>query len=780
MALIALAIGWLVGLLLAASAVAPLLLGGMAALAGLLAWRWRATPVVVWIFLALVAAALANQRYALYQRALDDNPVAAYTQRSLVRLSGVVAGDPTPFASGTEFTFDVRALEKGGQWQPASGLVLVRSADDVSFLVGDRLEVAGVLLPPDPQLPPNQSRLRQEGIVAIANHPTFTPLGDWDRSPASQIGRLRAAAAGVLNRALPEPEAGLARGVALGQRGTLSPALATDFSRTNTSHILAVDGFKVGLVAGFFGTIFPIFLSPLLSALGTVGAIGLFVAFVGATPSALRAAIMGGIFAVGRAFGRPQDTLNGLALAALLMTVANPFLPWNLAFQLSFATTIGLTALTPVTQRWLPHRMGLLREPIAATIAAEIASAPLIVASFNQLSLASLPVHAIVMPLLPFAVFLSDVTAVVGLLAPALANAVGLLAWVPLALIASTVQWAGELPLAALAIPSLGLSAVVGAYLVLGLAILSRPNPLFGPGLPVGRFWRLLTGAVPARILVPGLALPVILAAAVLLRAASPTSTVRFLSVPAGDATLVQLPDGTSLYLSGTASGPRAAQAIGPVLPFWDRQIDLGVLLAGDDPALADLTDLAGRVAFRQVIVPGEGIAAVTLQRWQAIATQRATRTTILDSTASPATLQLGNGARLTLYSLPGVPKQGRAAALAPTVALRLELGPAALLFASALPADQARLAALGVPLSAQVLKLVGTGARWGLDPGFFQQANPSVVILPSGVASQFARPTPGTLDLLANRQVYRTDQDGTIIVSVATQGLHVRTDRGQ
>jgi len=69
----------------------------------------------------------------------------------------------------------------------------------------------------------------------------------------------------------------------------------------------------------------------------------------------------------------------------------------------------------------------------------------------------------------------------------------------------------------------------------------------------------------------------------------------------------------------------------------------------------------------------------------------------------------------------------------------------AALLFASALPADQARLAALGVPLSAQVLKLVGTGARWGLDPGFFQQANPSVVILPSGVASQFARPTRGT-----------------------------------
>src|SRR4029077_9897883 len=89
-------------------------------------------------------------------------------------------------------------------------------------------------------------------------------------------------------------------------------------------------------------------------------------------------------------------------------------------------------------------------------------------------------------------------------------------------------------------------------------------------------------------------------------------------------------------------------------------------------------------------------------------------------------TLELGNGRTLAVYPLTAVPKQGRSAAVEPSLAVRLTDGPAVFLWASALPADQARLAASGVPLSANVLKLVGTAARWGLDPNFFQRVNPN------------------------------------------------------
>ena len=156
-------------------------------------------------------------------------------------------------------------------------------------------------------------------------------------------------AAAALNRSLAEPEAGLARGITLGERRTLGLDLNADFQRTNTSHILAVDGYKVGLVSAIFASALGLVFTPLLAAAGTILGIGVYAAFVGASPSALRAAIMGGIFALGLALGRPRDTLNGLGVAALLMTAMNPFLPWNLAFQLSFATTLGLSVPPTVT-----------------------------------------------------------------------------------------------------------------------------------------------------------------------------------------------------------------------------------------------------------------------------------------------------------------------------------------------------------------------------------------------------------------------------------------------
>lgn len=775
MILVALAIGWLCGLLLAAGGVVVLYLAAPTVLAGLLVIHFRRLS---WLAVALIGATLANLRFQTYRDGQREVAIAQFTLRSLVRIQGVVAGDSSPYGTGVQFPLDARTLERGGQWFASNGTVMVRVDGSVPYRVGDRLLVTGVLLPADPQLPPYLSPLRQEGVVAVANRPTIQPLGGSEPSPLALIARLRARATAALNQALPEPEAGLARAITLGEHGAIGAALADDFSATNTSHILAIDGYKVGLVARLFESALALVCRPLLAAFGTILGIAFYAALAGASPSALRASIMGGIYVLGQALGRPRDTLNGLAIAALVMTAANPFLPWNLAFQLSFLTTLGMSALAPLTESWLPHRRGVLwnglREALGATVAAEIASAPLVVAAFNHLSLTSLPVHAVVMPLLPFAIGLSALTAALGLLAPTAGNLVGLLTWFPLAAIVVVVQSAGSLPFAALAIPRLGPGVVVAAYAVLGLAIFSRPNPLTGPGLPVAAFWRRVTATIPTVVMVPVVVLPLLLGGIVLFQRASPTDRISFLAVSAGDAALVELADGGRLYVQDSAGAPAVARAVGPMLPFWDRSIALAVLTAGDDQALTELDDLAGRLSFREVLTVGRGFSTVAEKHWLETAAARQVQVSVA---RNDTRVSLGRSA-MRVYAMPAVPKLGRSAALSPGLALRLELGRATVLWASAEPADQAMLAAAGVPLSAQVLKLAGQAARWGLDPGFFRRVNPDVVILPAGAGSRFARPTPGTLALLANRRVYRTDQDGTVVVTIEAGGLRVETDR--
>jgi competence protein ComEC len=782
MILIAVSIGWVAGLLLGAAEVALAPPAVLAALLGLLALRFRARPIVFWVFLAVVAAVVGDARYSAYAAGVRDNLVAGFTQRSVVTLRGVVDDDPVPWSAGDEFPLAVRELERGGGWLPADGLVLVRMSDSAPYRIGDRLEISGVLTEPDPLLPPRESRLRQEGIVAVTTNPTVALLGGWEWSPRAVIGRARENAAGALNRSLPEPEAGLARGIALGQRRTLDTDLSDDFNRTNTSHILAVDGYKVGLIANLVDSLLGLAIQLPLRAVGTVGGIALYAAFVGASPSALRAAIMGSIFAFGRALGRPNDTLAALALAALAITAVMPFLLWNIAFQLSFVTTIGITALAPVFVGGLSHRAGFLREAIGTTIAAEVASAPLIVATFDHVSLASLPVHAVVMPLLPLAIVLSGLTAGLGALVPPIGDAVGWLAWVPLAGIVGIVSWAGSLPLASLPIPPLGLGTVLAIYAGLGLAILSRNNPFFGPGLPLADWARRVSAVVPPRVLVPGIGLPAIVLGAVLFQRAAPVDQIRFLAVTGGDAALVTLAGGPTTYLAGTADAAGVARAVDPTLPLSDRAIDVALLTVDDDPSLTDLTDLSSRLNFRSAVVPVGGFSAVAVSRWRDAAASRQLQVISVDPPGgkpSP-TVSLGGRASLAIYPLGGAPKQGRSAALPPSLAARLTIGRAALVWISAEPGHQAELAASGVPLSAQVLKLVGRGARWGLDPSFFQRVNPSIVVLPAGAADRFAKSTPGTLDLLANRRVYRTDLDGTIVISLEADGMRVETARGE
>lgn len=780
------AFGWILGLLFAAygaptsalAVAAFALVGGSAVIAR----RVRSVSPLLLTLLLIGFAALATWRFHAYANAQRASEVAAYVNRSVVDLRGVVTEEPVAVGDGWQFPVAARQMELGGDWVAASGTVMVRRAATARYRVGDVLDVAGVLLPPDPQLPPFLSPFRQSGVVAITNRPTVVPLGARETSIPVWLANRREDAAAVLNRALPEPEAGLAQGITLGERGTLGADLDADFQRTNTTHILAVDGLKVGYVSALVASLLGLVFGPVPTALGTVLGVAGYTVFVGASPSAVRAAVMGGLFALGRVLGRPADSLNWLALAVVGMTAVNPFVLWTPALQLSALTTAGLCLLVPIVEGWVPGRVthptsspraGTFREALVTTVAAEIASAPLVTATFAQVSLASLPVHLVVMPLLPLAIFLSALTAASGALVPALGNLVGLLAWVPLAAIVGTVHWAGQLPVSALALPLLGPGWVVVAYAALGVALLSRPNPFFGPGLPVAALWTRLTAIVPQRVLVPAVALPFALGAALLLAQHRPTN--RFIFPRAsGDAALIELSDGGHVYLQGNGNAPQVARSLAPALPFWNREIDLAILTSANDDALTDLGDLSGRLRFRQAIVPERGFSDVALARWKEVARDRRLAVTL---GRGGTIVRLGR-ATATIYALDGAPKQGRAAAIDPSLAVLLTVGSARVLWVSALPADQAALVAAGVAPSAQVLKLAGRSARWGLDPTFLQRVNPSVVILPYGASGRFAKPTPGTLEMLARRQVFRTDLDGTVTIEANADGLIARKEQ--
>jgi len=148
------------------------------------------------------------------------------------------------------------------------------------------------------------------------------------------------------------------------------------------AQILVVLGVAFGLLRGqalFFSLIF----------------IWLFIALIGFQVSAVRAGIMGSILIFCQILGRNGASFRVLVLAVAIMTAINPsLLRHSLSFQLSVLATLGLIQLGPVIQKKVHS------EIVAATLSAQIFTMPLLIYTFNYVSLVGLFVNVLVVPLL--------------------------------------------------------------------------------------------------------------------------------------------------------------------------------------------------------------------------------------------------------------------------------------------------------------------------------------------------------------------------------------------
>jgi competence protein ComEC len=187
-------------------------------------------------------------------------------------------------------------------------------------------------------------------------------------------------------------------------------------------------GFNITILAGLFFKIFNHFLGRWRGALAAGIGIALYTLLVGANPSVVRAAIMGGLALFARQVGRRQDGLAGLAFTAAIMALIDPYVLWDVGFQLSFAATLGLVlygtpsqaALASMAGRVLPpaeaqRLASLVGEYFLFTLAAQLTALPVTIAHFQRLSLSALIANPLILPVQPAVMVLGGLAVVLGL-----------------------------------------------------------------------------------------------------------------------------------------------------------------------------------------------------------------------------------------------------------------------------------------------------------------------------------------------------------------------------
>jgi competence protein ComEC len=310
-----------------------------------------------------------------------------------VQLEGYITEDPDVRLDKQLIIFKPKGYEQN---------ILITFSLVQEFFYGDELYIDGKITKPE-----NFSDFDYEGylevknVYGLSNRPKALILKSHKLSYFKEtILKIKYAFSKRLSGFLKEPENSLMLGILIGDKGGMSTGLTDDFKRTGLSHIVAVSGYNISVIAGALG-----YLAYLVGRRWSFW-LSLFFIFsytilTGASPSVIRAGIMGFLLLLAYKSGRGYSITPSLCATAFVMVWLNPkILFWDVGFELSFIATAGIVYGVPVMEGltgWWTQILWL-KKILLTTLCATIATLPLLLLKFGTLSLVALLANILVLP----------------------------------------------------------------------------------------------------------------------------------------------------------------------------------------------------------------------------------------------------------------------------------------------------------------------------------------------------------------------------------------------
>ncbi|MEY4744708.1 MAG: hypothetical protein RL272_653 [Candidatus Parcubacteria bacterium] len=371
--------------------------------------------------LTSIAVALMAFGLARYEAALPAEGGGVEPPRAVAGYSGTVAEEPAESLRGTALIMERVSFFDGARMVPLSARMELRYRVPLRAAIGDEIAWRCRVHPRDASVREGRSR-----AVAWSCLPDGAPaVSSVGGAPRNALlwakRRIRAAAAAVL----PEPYSSLLLGLLIGDTGGIPKDVIAAFRTTGTSHVLAVSGYNVHLVAEFAFLLLSAFAVRRRPASYAVAAfLAAFTLMTGAEAPVVRAAVMGGLGLIAGLLGRRGGGATPLAVAAALMLAHDPLIfRHDVGFRLSFAAILGIGALGPPFSRVLAliPEAGGLRKTAAETLAATLATMPMALHDFGMLPLSGPVANLAVVPLVPFVTATGAASAAIGFISAPLA-----------------------------------------------------------------------------------------------------------------------------------------------------------------------------------------------------------------------------------------------------------------------------------------------------------------------------------------------------------------------
>lgn len=768
MTLIYLILGWVAGIILASRVEVDSRLVLVTAVTAALLNVWlfysdKTLRLAGWVVVFFAAGIL---RFEMAQPESQDNHIARLNdRRGQLMIHGTVAAEPRTFDTRLQVLVEVD--EAAGR--PAEGRVLVYADRTLEIRYGDEIQAFGVLRTP-PTLDDFDYRnyLSRQKIFSLmpgAEVQILSSDNGFYQIPFDVKDEMRE----FINTALPEPQASLLVGILLGDDSGLSDEVEESFIVTGTSHIIAISGFNMVILAQTLMSILRRFMKQEKAAVVGVLAIGIYALFVGAGAAVMRAALMSILLIIGQALKRKTHVPTSLAFAALLLSVLNPWTLWDVGFQLSFAAVVGMAVFVPPMEKGLTRVLnriasqqtakkviGALSDSLMVTTAAQITTLPLILYYFGRLSLVSPVVNFIIIPFQPLILLFGAVGVLMGMMIPAAGELILSGAWLFLTLTVEVIEFFAGLSFADRTF-HIGQTPVLLFFGGLTLWVLYQAaRPRWAMQLIEGkRLFRFaqLASLVALALLLSGL-----------IRQPDGKLHVSFLDAGQGNGVLMESPRGAVILVDGGNLPSRLLTQMGEQLPPRTRHLDILIITSLLEENIAALPEVIERYEIGTVLLP---VQNSDLPVYQTILNGLEKNNVPVVSVSAGYTLHTDDG--LTLEVIFENDETG--------LVLRAEYGEAVFLLTGSITAEEENHLLQNPHLiQANVLQAANHGGGESSSAGFIQTVQPQVAVIQADATRHTISPT--VIDRLSESYLFRTDENGLIEFSTDGKTLQIRTKR--
>ncbi len=603
--------------------------------------------------------------------------------------------------------------------------------------------------------------------------------------PRRGLERSRRAVSELIERACPHEVRGVLKALLIADKSEISPEIREVFNRTGIAHVLAISGLHIGMVATVAFFVFRFLLARfqrvLLAGWVTRGAavmsalpVLFYGLLAGMSPATQRAVIMVMVFLLALLFERERDTMNTLAVAALVILIINPTALFEISFQLSFVAVFAILyalehlAVVPRLSsrpRTLAKRLALFLFISAAAI---LGTLPLTLYYFNQTSLIGIFANCLMVPLVGFLVV-----------------QLGLLAVLLLPIIDIGAFWVMK----AAAVAMQGGLAVAVPFSRYSFSAVKTVTPtLIEIGLYYALAWALFNFRRTrlTKVMLIGIAVLVVADAAYWAnqRFGNQELRVTVMDVGQSSAVLLELPGGSCMLVDGGGFyGNRfdvGARVVAPVL--WRKKIATvqTLVLSHPDPDhLNGLLFIAKHFNVKEVWMNHEHADSESYGDFLDIISEKGIRILQLEELLRPKAM---NGVKFQcLYP----PKDFLAKKEQDlwrntnnnSVVLKVSFDKISFLFPGDIGTEaEKELTGLAAgALKSDVLLVPHHGSKHSSSPGFLRYVDPSIAVISAGWKNIFGFPHHKVLKRYEDLgcQIFRTDQHGAI--TITTDGEHVK-----